>query len=46
MLDFDEKIQPKPGRALFFQHAILHEGCEVLAGVKYAIRSDIMYRTP
>ncbi|MFO0757118.1 MAG: 2OG-Fe(II) oxygenase [Byssovorax sp.] len=44
MLDFHEKIRPKPGRALLFQHAILHEGCEVRAGVKYAIRSDIMYR--
>jgi len=43
-LDFHENIRPKTGRALLFQHAILHEGCEVRAGVKYAVRSDIMYR--
>lgn len=39
-------IEPQPGRALFFQHPLLHEGQEVRAGVKYAIRSDIMYRAP
>ena len=44
-LDFHESIRPKTGRALLFQHAILHEGCAVEAGVKYAVRSDIMYRT-
>jgi prolyl 4-hydroxylase len=46
MLDFDEVIVPRAGRALLFQHAILHEGCEVTSGVKYAVRSDIMYRLP
>jgi prolyl 4-hydroxylase len=44
MLDLDEVVVPKTGRALLFQHAILHEGCEVKSGVKYAVRSDIMYR--
>lgn len=39
-----QRIAPKAGRALFFQHRILHEGCEVDAGVKYVLRSDIMYR--
>ncbi len=46
MLDFDEVIVPRTGRALLFQHAILHEGCEVTSGVKYAVRSDIMYGLP
>lgn len=46
MLDLDEVIVPRTGRALLFQHAILHEGCEVTSGVKYAVRSDIMYRLP
>ena len=46
MLDFDEVIVPRTGRALLFQHAILHEGCAVTSGVKYAVRSDIMYRLP
>lgn len=44
-LDLHEAIRPKTGRALLFQHAILHEGCEVREGVKYALRSDIMYRS-
>ncbi len=46
MLDLDEVIVPRTGRALLFQHAILHEGCAVTSGVKYAVRSDIMYRLP
>ena len=46
MLDLDQVIVPRTGRALLFQHAILHEGCAVTSGVKYAVRSDIMYRLP
>ena len=38
-------IQPKTGLGLLFLHRILHEGAEVQAGVKYVVRSDIMYRT-
>jgi hypothetical protein len=43
-LELGAAIEPKPGRALLFQHPVLHEGSEVRAGVKYAIRSDIMFR--
>jgi predicted 2-oxoglutarate/Fe(II)-dependent dioxygenase YbiX len=46
LLDLDETVTPRTGRALLFQHAILHEGCAVIRGVKYAARSDIMYRRP
>lgn len=46
LLELGVDIQPKTGRALLFQHHVLHEGCEVLRGVKYAVRSDIMYRRP
>jgi hypothetical protein len=42
--DFDVEVVPKTGRALFFQHFLLHEGCSVTSGVKYALRSDVMYR--
>lgn len=45
-LDLGEAVTPKPGLALLFQHPILHEGSEVTSGIKYAIRSDIMYRAP
>lgn len=43
-LELGEAVVPRPGLALLFQHPILHEGSEVTAGIKYAIRSDIMYR--
>lgn len=35
---------PAVGRALFFEHQQLHEGVMVYAGVKYALRTDVMYR--
>jgi prolyl 4-hydroxylase len=44
LLDFDIKIQPRRGSALLFEHAIYHEGCVVTAGIKYALRTDVMYR--
>ncbi len=44
LLDLGVSVKPRAGMALLFQHAILHEGCEVTEGVKYALRSDVMYR--
>jgi predicted 2-oxoglutarate/Fe(II)-dependent dioxygenase YbiX len=44
LLDLDRVVTPRTGMALLFQHAILHEGAAVTAGVKYAVRSDVMYR--
>ncbi len=38
------KVTPRTGMALLFQHHVLHEGCTVRSGIKYALRSDIMYR--
>jgi len=43
-LDFGLEAIPKTGTALVFQHLLLHEGCTVRSGVKYAMRSDVMYR--
>jgi prolyl 4-hydroxylase len=43
-LDFDTRAVPQAGRALLFQHQVLHEGCEVTSGTKYVLRSDVMYR--
>ena len=37
-------VAPVPGRVLLFEHRLLHEGEEVSAGVKYVVRSDIMFR--
>ena len=42
-VDPEIKINPKAGSALVFQHDITHEGCEVLAGIKYVVRTDVMY---
>lgn len=42
---FDElSIQPKTGDALCFIHELKHEGSPVKSGIKYALRSDVMYR--
>ncbi|KAL9105061.1 MAG: hypothetical protein Q9163_000074 [Psora crenata] len=38
-------VDPKAGRVLLFQHrSLLHSGAEVLGGVKYTMRTDIMYK--
>ena len=37
-------IRPRAGTGLLFQHPIIHEGSEVKAGVKYVLRTDLMYR--
>lgn len=42
--DFDVTVTPKTGTAIFFQHRLLHEGCRIESGVKYILRSDVMYR--
>ena len=41
--DFDVEVAPRTGIALLFQHRLLHEGCIVESGIKYVLRSDVMY---
>ena len=43
-LDHDRSIRPVTGMGLFFDHAVLHCGREVTQGVKYVLRTDVMYR--
>jgi prolyl 4-hydroxylase len=43
-LDYDVRAVPQTGSALLFQHQVLHEGCQVVTGTKYVLRSDVMYR--
>ncbi|MGI4873134.1 MAG: 2OG-Fe(II) oxygenase [Janthinobacterium lividum] len=38
------RIRPRQGMALLFRHSLYHEGSEVTQGVKYVLRSDVMYR--
>lgn len=45
--DFPElkkTITPKRGTALLFQHRVLHSANGVTSGVKYALRTDVLYR--
>lgn len=44
--DFDQlgSIQPEEGMALLFEHHVLHQGGTVRSGVKYVLRTDVMYR--
>lgn len=36
-------MTPKTGSVLIFDHDLLHEGSKVTSGIKYSVRSDIMY---
>ncbi|MFT5359186.1 MAG: prolyl 4-hydroxylase [Polyangiales bacterium] len=42
----EETVVPRAGSVAVFQHKIRHEGCEVLRGRKYAMRSDVFYEAP
>ncbi|RFS19664.1 oxidoreductase, 2OG-Fe(II) oxygenase [Chitinophaga silvatica] len=39
-----EVIRPSTGMALMFYHPLRHEGAMLTEGVKYVIRTDIMYK--
>jgi prolyl 4-hydroxylase len=42
--ELGERIAPRTGRALLFQHRVLHIASEVLAGEKFVLRTDVLYR--
>ena len=37
-------VIPKEGSALFFYHHLDHRGDEVMAGRKYVLRTDVMFK--
>ena len=39
----DFKITPQAGRAAMFDHMLLHEGAIVKSGVKYIVKTDVMF---
>jgi prolyl 4-hydroxylase len=43
MEQIESTIIPQTGMVVIFQHKIRHEGCKVIRGVKYAIRTDTIY---
>jgi hypothetical protein len=40
----DLRVRPSPGKALLFRHDVLHTGAVVTDGVKYVLRTDVMFR--
>jgi len=41
--ELNQRITPRKGRALLFQHRILHIATEVTKGAKFVLRTDILY---
>jgi prolyl 4-hydroxylase len=41
--ELERRVAPRAGRALLFQHRILHEATEVRAGEKLVLRTDVLY---
>ncbi len=37
------KIKPEPGMAIVFNHELLHEGGQITEGMKYIMRTDLMF---
>lgn len=37
-------IRPEKGQALIFEHGLKHAGEPIVSGVKYVLRTDIMYK--
>jgi predicted 2-oxoglutarate/Fe(II)-dependent dioxygenase YbiX len=40
------RVVPRTGHVLAFSHPILHRGAPVLEGIKFVLRTDVMYRLP
>lgn len=40
----DASVRPARGAALAFSHGLLHQGASVRRGVKYVLRTDVMFR--
>ena len=43
-VDRSVDVQPASGAAFVFDHRILHAGMAVTSGVKYAVRTDVLFR--
>ncbi|MCO6459008.1 MAG: 2OG-Fe(II) oxygenase [Pirellulaceae bacterium] len=42
-LNIAHVVQPTVGKAIVFEHEIIHEGVAVDEGTKYVLRTDVMY---
>lgn len=43
-VELDARVAPRTGRALLFQHRVMHRACEVHDGEKFVLRTDVLYR--
>jgi prolyl 4-hydroxylase len=43
-VELSARVSPQRGRALLFQHRVMHRAGEVDAGEKFVLRTDILYR--
>ncbi|RQP26582.1 2OG-Fe(II) oxygenase [Piscinibacter terrae] len=41
-----DSVKPQRGMALVFPHRLSHQGSPVISGVKYVLRTDVMYSSP
>jgi hypothetical protein len=41
--ELEATVVPKQGRVAIFQHKLSHEGCALITGTKYAMRTDVVY---
>ncbi|KAH8044846.1 hypothetical protein JL722_14505 [Aureococcus anophagefferens] len=39
-------VAPRVGRVVLFEHGLFHSGQEVVAGVKYVLRTDVLFEAP
>jgi len=44
--ELGKRVVPRKGMALLFQHRVLHSALGVTSGVKYALRTDVLFQTP
>jgi prolyl 4-hydroxylase len=42
----ERTVVPSQGLVAIFQHKLRHEGCEVRSGLKYAMRTDVVFEAP
>ncbi len=40
-----ERVLPETGKVLLFDHPLMHQGAPVVRGLKYVLRTDVMYRS-
>ncbi|XZG71426.1 prolyl hydroxylase family protein [Chitinibacteraceae bacterium HSL-7] len=41
-----DRVRPQTGSALVFPHRLKHQGMAVTSGIKYVLRTDVMYSIP